>query len=158
MRVKAWFWLVVLGLFLALPVIPMGQAPSSGGAFIPNTIIRIAGVWMNNKLLWNSTAPTISSGFGTGPSIASNNGNADFRVNVGTGGSASSGVIGLSAATAGWNCLAHPTVMATTGTQATFTLQTATSTTTATLTGYNTSGTATAWPSGTILIVHCAAY
>lgn len=51
-----------------------------------------------------ATAPTISSGFGTGPSIVASNGTAAFEVNVGTGGTASAGVIGLPAATTGWVC------------------------------------------------------
>jgi hypothetical protein len=50
---------------------------------------------LQKNALWVSTAPTISSGFGTSPSIAANNGTAAFTVNVGTGGTAYAGVIGL---------------------------------------------------------------
>jgi hypothetical protein len=59
----------------------------------------------SNVLLISSTAPTISSGFGTSPSIVSANSTASFRVNVGTGGVATSGVVGLpTAAGNGWSC------------------------------------------------------
>lgn len=51
-------------------------------------------------------APSISSGFGTSPSIVNQSGPASFEVNVGTGGSATSGVIGLPAAPNGWSCTA----------------------------------------------------
>lgn len=50
------------------------------------------------------TAPTISSGFGSSPSVVSSNGSVAFQIDVGTGGTASSGVIGLPTATTGWTC------------------------------------------------------
>lgn len=50
---------------------------------------------LKHNALWVSTAPTISSGFGTSPSIANNNGTGAFTINVGTGGTATSGVISL---------------------------------------------------------------
>lgn len=52
----------------------------------------------------STTAPTISSGFGTSPSIVSSNGSLSFQINVGTGGVATTGVIGLPTATNGWVC------------------------------------------------------
>jgi hypothetical protein len=55
-------------------------------------------------LLASSTPPTVSSGFGTSPSIVNSNGTAAFTVNVGTGGVATSGVLALPTATTGWNC------------------------------------------------------
>lgn len=56
-----------------------------------------------SKLLIN-TAPTISSGFGAAPaaSITANNGTAAFLVNVGGGGVATAGVIGMPASSTGW--------------------------------------------------------
>lgn len=51
-----------------------------------------------------STAPTISSGFGVGAAIVASNGTGAFQINVGTGGTANSGVIGLPTATTGWVC------------------------------------------------------
>jgi hypothetical protein len=96
--------------------------------------------------LINFTAPTISSGFGTSPSILSSNGTASFRVNVGTGGTATSGVIGLPAASNGWNCFA------TDMTTNVVTRMTASTTTTATFTA------ASAWTASDILGVSCFAY
>ena len=55
-------------------------------------------------LALSSTAPTISSGFGTDPSITEDNGPIAFRIDVGTGAAASAGVIGLPTASTGWNC------------------------------------------------------
>jgi hypothetical protein len=81
--------------------------PQTDNTFpIGDTTHRAAGVFSTSfntsKLLISATAPTISSGFGTGPSIPSNNGTAAFNINVGTGGAATTGVIGLPAATTGW--------------------------------------------------------
>ena len=56
------------------------------------------------KLLYSGTAPTISSGFGTSPSVSQNNGTAGFTINVGTGGSASGGTVGMPTATNAWTC------------------------------------------------------
>ncbi len=54
--------------------------------------------------LFVNIAPTIASGFGTSPSIVNSNGTAVFEVNVGTGGSATSGVLTMPTATTGWSC------------------------------------------------------
>lgn len=62
------------------------------------------GLALGNNRIIGAAAPTISSGFGTSPSIVASNGSVAFEVNVGTGGVATSGVIGLPAATTGWNC------------------------------------------------------
>ncbi len=56
-----------------------------------------------STLLISSTAPTIASGFGVGASILSGTANS-FRINVGTGGVATGGVIQLPASATGWNC------------------------------------------------------
>lgn len=57
-------------------------------------------------LLLSSTAPTITSA-GTSPSVTANNGAATFIVNVGTGGTATTIVMAMPAATAGWTCQAN---------------------------------------------------
>jgi len=94
------------------------------------------------------TAPTISSGFGTSPSIQSSNGTSSFRVNVGTGGVATSGVIGMPAATTGWNCQVTDSgpgaIVAT--------RETASTTTTVTV------GAASAWAASDILIFNCSGF
>lgn len=106
-----------------------------------------AAIYFNTGgMLISSTAPTISSGFGTSPSIVSSNGTASFRVNVGTGGAATSGVIGLPTATNGWNCqVADMTTNVATR-------QSASTTTTATFTA------AAAWTASDILTVSCFAF
>jgi hypothetical protein len=101
------------------------------------------------NVLTSATAPTISSGFGTSPSIVNNNGTATFTINVGTGGTATSGVIGLPAATNGWRVTCDD--LTTQSASVFITKQTASSTTTATVTQFNTSGVATAWAASDIL-------
>jgi hypothetical protein len=101
------------------------------------------------------TAPTVSSGFGSSPSIAANNGTAAFTINVGTGGTASSGVIGLPAATTGWvvTCVDQTTP------GVNVTKQTGNSTTTATVTNYNsTTGIAAAWTASDVLYCQATAF
>jgi len=56
-------------------------------------------------ILWTNTAPTVTSA-GTSPSVVAN-GTAAFRVNVGTGGTATTIVLAMPAATTGWNCHAE---------------------------------------------------
>lgn len=98
-------------------------------------------------------APTISSGFGTSPSVTQNNGPSSFSVNVGTGGTATSGVVGLPTAAHGWACSVADV---TTASSSVFlTKQTASSTTTATIGNFNTSGVATAWVASDILQISC---
>lgn len=59
---------------------------------------------VNSSALISATAPTVTSA-GTSPSVTAGNGTATFRVNVGTGGTATTVVLALPAASAGWNCL-----------------------------------------------------
>lgn len=119
----------------------------SAPAFINNT---------SGHLLISGTAPTISSGFGTSPSIANQNGTAAFTINVGTGGSATSGVIGLPTANTGWSC--QPTDITTTSSTVFMTKQTASSATSATIGNFNDTGTAAAWTASDVLSVSCHAY
>ena len=125
--------------------VSIGATTASTGKFTTIT---------ETNLLVSNAAPTISSGFGTSPSVTANNGTAAFRINVGTGATASSGVIGLPTATTGWNCWVQDfTTPATT-----FTKVSASTTTTVTVTNYNTTGVATAWAASDILQVSCFAY
>lgn len=110
----------------------------------------------NNHTFYSGTAPTIASGFGTTPSIPANNGTAAFTVNVGTGGTATSGVITMPAATTGWACHAAPNGAPQ---AAAVTYSAPTSTTSITLTNYTlTTGAALAWTTGTVLQVSCFGY
>src|SRR5882672_150581 len=115
------------------------------------SVLRMAG-----KALCSAVAPTISSGFGSSPSIPNNNGTCSFTINVGTGGSATSGVIGLPTANVGWavQCTDNTTTSATVFT----TKQTATSATTATIGNFAAAGTAAAWTASDILSCMATAY
>jgi hypothetical protein len=105
-------------------------------------------------LLTSATAPTISSGFGTSPSIPASNSTAAFDVNVGTGGTASSGVIGLPAAVTGWSCgCADVTTAA-----GDYILQTASTTSSCTVTNYSAAATTAAWTASDILSCRALAY
>ena len=107
-------------------------------------------------ILSSATAPTISSGFGSSPSILNNNGTAAFTVNVGTGGSASSGVITMPTATTGWACHVAPNGAPQ---AAAVTYSAPTSATSITLTNYTlTTGSALAWTASTVLQLLCTAY
>lgn len=112
----------------------------------------------NSALLISNVAPTIASGFGTSPTVPSQNGTLAFTVNVGTGGVATSGVITLPAATTGW--IAFVTnITAAAAHRADNTRQTASTTTSVTLENQTTStGAALAWTASDILRVSCFAY
>lgn len=113
---------------------------------------------MNSVIIADPGAPSISSGFGTSPSVSAGVTTAAFRVNVGTGGSATSGVIALNAtATAGWNCFCSDI---TTNSLTVFNCkQTASTTTTATIGQFSaTTGVASAWVASDILAVSCFGY
>lgn len=107
---------------------------------------------------WGSSI-TISSGFGTSPVITSSNGTAAFAVNVGTGGTASDGVIGLPVAPNGWR-LAVENITATAANRADQrTVQTARTTTSATVQNQTIStGAALAWTASDILLIAAFAY
>lgn len=113
----------------------------------------------NGHVLFSATAPTISSGFGTSPSIVASNGAAAFEVNVGTGGSATTGVIAMPTATTGWNCSVTDLTAAAAGTADAITAQTTGGTTTVTVKQRTVStGVALAWAASDKLKLICAAY
>lgn len=110
---------------------------------------------MAAKVVISSTAPTIASGFGTTPSIAASNGTAAFTVNVGTGGTADTGVITLPTATTGWalSCINLS------NSATAVTAQTASTTTSATIANYSrTTGLLTAWTASDIISITAVAY
>ena len=110
------------------------------------------------KLLWSATAPTISSGFGTSPSVVASNGVAAFEINVGTGGSATSGVIGMPTASTGWICSAN-NLTAAAANRADNTRQTAYSTTSVTIVNETTStGAAVGWTASDKVYLSCFAF
>lgn len=146
------------GLFLdssAAAAAPITLIP--GASSLVNVSGRIAATsYQAVTVVSLNTAPTISSGFGTTPSIVAHNGTAVFRLNVGTGGSASSGVIGLPTSATGWAC--HAENITTNNATQFVTKQTATSTTTATIGNYDAAGSAAAWAASDNLLVQCKAY
>jgi hypothetical protein len=109
-------------------------------------------------LLASGAAPTISSGFAaSGTTLTPNNGTAAFVITVGATTPGSSGVIGLPTATNGWNCY----VTDITGAAAhvgLHTVQTGSTTTSATVESQNAAGVATAWAGNSILRVSCFAF
>ena len=115
----------------------------------------IANIANSKAIIFSATAPTISSGFGSSPSIPTQNGTAAFTINVGAGGTASSGVIALPTAANGWNCFAND--LSTTSSTVFMTKQTASSATTATIGNFNSLGAAAAWAVSDILSVSCFA-
>lgn len=113
----------------------------------------------NTTLLLTQTAPTIASGFGTSPSIPSNNGSMAFTVNVGTGGTASSGVITMPAALTGWIVRVENMTANAANRANVATVQTATTTTSVTIQNQTVStGAAVAWSASDVLNVIAVAY
>ena len=128
-----------------------------GTDVIANLLGLTTALKVATKLALSATAPTIGSGFGTSPSISANNGTGAFRVNVGTGGVATSGVITMpEAATGGWNAMVS--VLDPSGGSAPWAAVTASSTTSITITGFSSTGASAAWASGGILLVQAWAY
>jgi len=132
-------------------------ADDSGFAQISASTVNIATALSGTNPIIFVAAPTISSGFGTSPTVPNANGSSAFVINVGTGGAATAGVIGLSAAATGWNCNITDITAAVNHTGLR-TWQTASTTTTATIESQNSAGAATAWATGSLLRVSCFAY
>lgn len=132
-----------------------GQHDGTNWTFTGN--VKSTAAFSFSNILSSVTAPTVASGFGTTPTITAN-GTATFRINVGTGGIATGGVLTMPAATNGWNATCRVfNPGATDCLQQTF--QTANTTNSITLTNLLLStGAATAWPASTILIIHAVAY
>jgi len=130
-----------------------------GGAFPmgPNQrlSLRSAGGfnWQVVASLPVSTAPTISSGFGTGASRTVSNGPLSFNINVGTGGAASTGVIGLPTASTGWTC--SVTDITSKSAAVSSTQMTASTTNTATIGNFTDISTSGPWNAGDNLRISC---
>jgi len=121
------------------------------------TSIQAPTVKLTTVVTFSGTAPTISSGFGTGPSVAGTA--AAFRINVGTGGIATSGVIGLPAAGTGWVCNVVNLTAAAANRADIRTIQTGSTGTTVTLQNQTiSSGAAAAWGSADSIAGSCAAF
>lgn len=137
-----------------------GGSTGFGSETTPTHAVDIGGSFaFLSVLAASSTAPTIGSGFGTSPTIPNNNGTMAFTVNVGTGGTATNGVITMPAATTGYNCHVEnrTAVDANRGDQRT--VQIATTTTSVTVENQTIStGAALAWTASDILALVCVGY
>lgn len=112
-----------------------------------------------SHIFYSSTVPAIGSGFGSSPSVTAANGTAAFTVNVGTGASATSGVITMPAATNGWICSVNDLTARATGTALNQTYETATTTTSVTITNQTIStGVPVAWAASDIIQLSCMGY
>jgi len=133
---------------------------SQGAATAPiwSSTARLTNLNLGANLALSATAPTIASGFGTSPSITAGTA-AAFRVDVGTGGSATSGVIGLPTAATGWNCTVEDLTATTANAADRRTVQVSSTTASATLENQTIStGAALAWAASDILAVSCVAF
>lgn len=130
-------------------------ADDSAFAGIKLTDITLA----NGPMVISSTAPTIASGFGTSPSVPNANGSAAFTINVGTGGTASAGVITMPAATTGWICHVENITQTAANRANVRTVQTASTTTSITVQNQTIStGAAVAWTASDVLRIIAFAY
>lgn len=112
-------------------------------------------VALNTKIVFNTTAPTISSGFCTSPSISNSNGTAAFTVTIGSACAASTGVLTMPAASVGWACYFANMTNPASNTP----YQTASTTTSVSLTNYvRTTGVAGNWTASDVIVGQCAAY
>jgi hypothetical protein len=125
---------------------------------VPTTVSVASGgqYQVNGQPLTKGTAPTITSGFGTSPSITGVS-TAAFAVTVGTGGTASTGVLTFgSTANHGWSCQAAD--ITTTSAAVTTTKVTANTTTTVTVGNFTDVSASGPWNSGDTLLFNCMAY
>lgn len=128
------------------------QAVSVGGS------LTVASLRLST-LSHSATAPTISSGFGASPSIAASNGTGAFTVNVGTGGAASAGVVGMPSSTTGWACGVENLTATAANRADQRTVQTASTTSTVTIQNQTIStGAALAWTASDIVRLLCVGY
>src|SRR5208283_1912555 len=117
--------------------------------------IKGTGIATVNTFVFNSS-PTISSGFGTSPSVPNANGTATFRINVGGGGTATNGVIAMPTANAGWNCSVG-NLTAHSAHRADDTVQTASAAVTVENQTKST-GAAIAWTAADLIYLNCVAF
>lgn len=138
---------------------PQAQIDAFGDITSTNQVGAFTGYLINGKLLIGGagTAPSVSSGFGSGASVTANNGSGAFRLNVGTGGAATTGVISLPTASTGWNCYASD-ITTQTATVARTQQIGAGGTTSVTIGNFSDLGAAAAWVASDVLIVSCFAF
>lgn len=148
-----WKRIVALGVLALLVTFGWSYTPQA------QTALNNAFGWAaTGKLVLSDTAPTISSAFGTSPSISASNGASAFIVNVGGGGSATAGVIAMPTASTGWICAVND-ITAAAAHVAYNTRQTASAAATVTIENQTTStGAAVAWGANDLVRLACTAY
>lgn len=114
-----------------------------------------AGVVFNGHVTIGSNGPVIASGFGTGPSIPVANGTAAFQVHVGTSLGAT-GTLTMPTAVNGWAC--DSVDLSENNSTQFYLRQTASTTTSVTLTMFASSGSSSSFVSGDFLSVKCTGY
>ena len=108
---------------------------------------------IGSNLVVSTTLPTVSSGFGTSPTVLANN-TFCFKVTVGTGGAAN-GTISLPTAPNGWLAFAADV----TSGSSLFLQLTGSTATSVTFTSYSvTTGAAANMSAGDVVLVNCIAY
>lgn len=128
-----------------------GNISASGTVTSTGSYASFRGYKYNSQTFMEFINPTVGSGFGTSPSItASAAGTMGFRVNIGSGGTANSGVINFStSAQTGWKCTCDDITTPATNR----TVQSAFTTTSCTMNNYNTTtGAAAAWTASDVLL------
>jgi hypothetical protein len=112
------------------------------------------GLGGSQTLSISATAPSAPSSCGTGsPAVTNANGTLAFNVTLGTG-TPSACSVTMPTATSGWNC--HVTDLTTQNANVFLQKQSGGSTTSVTVTNYNTAGAATAMVNGDVLEFVCA--
>ena len=111
---------------------------------------------LNGTMIVSNTAPTIASGFGTAPSVAYSRGTSNFGINVGTGGTASGGLLTMPAATAGWTLAAGAVSANTAGCVTSAVSTSATSVTVSNI--ILSTGAACPWPASAVISFIAMAY
>lgn len=128
----------------------------SGGSNNAEGSLQLAGLEVYNgtaaKVAVSGTAPTISAGFCTSPTVTSNNGTAQFVITIGTSCAAATGTVTMPAASNAWTCyVANVTSPASNVPE-----QTGGTTTTVTVTNYaRTTGLAANWTDSEVLRFMC---
>lgn len=118
---------------------------------------QLSSVKLTSLVTFSGTAPTVLAGFGGSPTVS---GTATaFRVNVGTGGVATTGALTLPAAGTGWNCNVVNLTAAAANRADIRTVQTGSTGTSVTLQNQTiSSGAATAWVANDVVAGSCAAF
>lgn len=141
----------------------VGTATDPGiGAILANTSVKatttvtaVTGYLINTKVAWSATAPTVSSGFCTSPSISNNNGTAAFTITIGSACAASTGVLTMPTASVGWACHFNDVTTPASNTP----YQTASTTGSVSVTNYaRTTGLASNWTASEVITAECTAY